>query len=301
MKQIYKQLIISILIITAGLSLLLISTGCGQKQDKNQKIRTIVSIQPQEFFVRKIADTLVDISVLIPAGQSPTTYNPTPQQMIDLENSDLLFTVGVPFEKHLLKKLNSNDYKTKIVKTEEGIELLPMEDHGDDHNHDHDHGALDPHVWLDPELVKIQASNITKALTELAPQHQDVFQTNLHSFNNELDSIDILISNILQQKGTLRVFHPSFGYFCSAYGLKQAPIEIEGKEPTAKQLAEFVKMAEDEKIKTIFIQPQFSDKSARVIAESINGKLERLDPLSSDYFNNLVEMAHKIALSFKEN
>jgi zinc transport system substrate-binding protein len=112
-----------------------------------------------------------------------------------------------------------------------------------------------------------------------------------------------LINSILSKykNSHLSVFHPSFGYYCVAYGLKQIPIEIEGKEPTAKQLAEFVKMAEEEKIKTIFIQPQFSDKSARVITESINGKLETLDPLSSDYFNNLVEMAHKIALSFKEN
>jgi len=278
--------------------LLTIIIGCNSEQIRSDKIKTIVSIPPQEFFVRKIADTLVDISVLIPAGQSPETYNPTPQQMIDIENSDFLFTIGVPFEKHILNNLYTNSVKTKIVKTQDGIELLPMIVHDDDH----DHGALDTHIWLDPELVKLQAKNIADALIEIAPEHEVIFKNNLELFKNELDSLDTLIRNIIPKEETLRVcvLHPSFGYFCKAYGLKQIAIEIEGKEPTAKELAGFVKMAEQEKIKTIFIQPQFSDKSARVIAESIHGKVETLDPLSSDYFNNLIEMADKIASSFEE-
>lgn len=284
-------------IITVIITLIII-IGCSPQQNKSGKIKTIVSIPPQEFFVRKIADTLVDVSILIPAGQSEATYNPTPQQMIDIENSDLLFTIGVPFEKHLLNNLNTNSVKTKIVKTQDGIGLLQMIGHDDDH----DHGALDPHIWLDPELVKIQAENITHALVKTAPEHEKIFNQNLETFKNELDSINVLIQNIIPKKETLRVlvFHPSFGYFCEAYGLKQIAIEIEGKEPTAKELAGFVNMAELEKIKTIFIQPQFSDKSARVIAESIHGKVETLDPLSSDYFNNLIEMSHKIARSFEE-
>ncbi|MFH2048696.1 MAG: zinc ABC transporter substrate-binding protein [bacterium] len=285
-------------IFTVILCFLPILIGCNSEQLKSEKIKTIVSIPPQEFFVRKIADTLVDISVLIPAGQSPTTYNPTPQQMIDIENSDLLFTIGVPFEKHLLNNLNTNNLKIKIVKTQDGIELLPMTGHDDDH----DHGALDPHIWLDPELVKLQAKNIADALIEIAPEHKVLFKNNLELFKNELDSVDVLIDNILSKynKRHICAFHPSFGYFCEAYGLKQIAIEIEGKEPTAKELAGFVMMTEQEKITTIFIQPQFSDKSARVIAESIHGKVETLDPLSSDYYNNLIEMVHKIASSFEE-
>ena len=217
MRQIYKQFIISFLIIIAGLSLFIINIGCSKKQTGNIKIKTIVSIPPQEFFVRRIADTLVDISVLIPAGQSPTTYNPTPQQMIDIESANLFFTIGVPFEKHLLKKLNTNGYKTKIIKTQTGVDLIPISEL----DHDHDHGNLDPHIWLDPQLVKIQAESITNAFIEAAPEYDEYFKINLDLFKNELDSIDILIRKIIPQKETLRVcaFHPSFGYFCKAYGL----------------------------------------------------------------------------------
>ncbi len=295
MIQNYKQFIITILLIISGLCFLTISSGCSKKQTANDKIKTIVSIPPQEFFVRKIADTLVDILVLIPVGQSPTTYNPTPQQMIDIENSDLLFTIGVPFEKHLLNKLKSNGYNTNIIETQTGIDLIPISEHG------HDHGNLDPHIWLDPLLVKIQADNIADALIKMAPEYEQFFKTNLSKFINELDSIHILLQRIIPKENTLRVFHPSFGYFCKAYGLEQIAIELDGKEPSAKQLAEFVEMAKQENINTIFVQPQFSDKSTRVIAESIDAQIETLDPLSSDYLNNLVDMANKIARSFDGN
>lgn len=297
MRLIYKQFIISFLIIIAGSSLLIINIGCSKKQTGNDKIKTIVSIPPQEFFVRKIADTLVGISVLIPVGQSPTTYNPTPQQMIDIESANLFFTIGVPFEKHLLKKLNTNGYKTKIINTQTSVDLIPISEL------DHDHGNLDPHIWIDPQLVKTQATNITNALIKYSPEHKEIFNNNLELFKHELDSIDILISGMFAKfnKRHLCAFHPSFGYFCKAYGLVQVAIELDGKEPSAKHLAEFVKMAQEENINTIFIQPQFSDKSARVIAESINAKVETIDPLSSDYLNNLADMAEKIAASFDKN
>jgi zinc transport system substrate-binding protein len=90
------------------------------------------------------------------------------------------------------------------------------------------------------------------------------------------------------------VFHPAFGYFGDAYGLKQVPVEIEGKEPSAQQLAALVRLARERDIKIIFVQPQFSDKSARAVAQAIGGAVLAMDDLGPDYLKNMTDIAEKI-------
>ena len=134
-------------------------------------------------------------------------------------------------------------------------------------------GRPDPHIWLNPLLVKTQARTICDALVELDPQHAADYRKNLAAFEADLDRVHAEIAATLAPlKGReLFVFHPAFGYFADAYGLKQVPVEIEGKEPTAKQLAELIARAKADHVKVIFVQPQFSRKSAEAIAQAIGG------------------------------
>ena len=90
------------------------------------------------------------------------------------------------------------------------------------------------------------------------------------------------------------VFHPAFGYFADAYGLTQFPVEIEGKNPDAKSLANLIRTAKDKDIRVILVQPQFSPKRAEAIAEEIGGAVVPMDPLARDYIANLLDMAAKI-------
>jgi zinc transport system substrate-binding protein len=94
---------------------------------------------------------------------------------------------------------------------------------------------------------------------------------------------------------TFMVFHPSFGYFADAYGLRQEPIELEGKNPTGRQLAEIIRRAREERIRVIFVQPQFSRKSAEVVARSVGAVVMPIDPLARDYLANLERIAETIA------
>ena len=89
------------------------------------------------------------------------------------------------------------------------------------------------------------------------------------------------------------VYHPSWGYFADAYGLEQVPIEIEGKEPTPRELKGLITQAKELGVKVIFIQPQFSAKSAKVIANAIGAQVVLADPLAQNWAENLLLVAEK--------
>ena len=262
--------------------------------------KVFVSIAPHSWFVSEIGGPAVDVEILVPSGQSPATYDPTPKQLARLAEADVLFTTGVPFEKRLLDKISSGFDNLIIVQTHAGIELRPIKHHGES-NH-HDHGVNDPHVWLDPVLAIHQARTIAAALMELDPSSSALFESNLETLLARIDSVSTAISQMLAplRGRTMYVFHPAYGYFADAFGLHQVAIEMNGKEPSARQLAELIDRAKADNVDVLFIQPQFSRQQAHSIGESIGAKIVTLDPLSGDYLNNLMDMGTKVAQAFGE-
>ena len=87
------------------------------------------------------------------------------------------------------------------------------------------------------------------------------------------------------------VFHPAWGYFARAYGLQQVPIEIEGKNPKPALLKELIVHAREKGIRVVFVQPQFSTKSAEIVAREIGGRVAFADPLAEDWLANLAAVA----------
>ncbi len=284
-------------------------TGRNSDGGDGAPVVVFVSILPQATFVNKIAGELVQVQVMVAPGQSPHTYEPTPRQMITLSQAALYFRIGVPFENVWMNRVAKNNPNLKIIDTRDGIELRHMAAHhhhddGDDadahanhHDDDCEKGEQDPHIWLAPQLVKIQAATICRALQELRPEHADVMQANLAAFHQELDDLDREIQGTLKPLNNRKfmVFHPSWGYFADAYGLEQIAIEVEGKEPGAKALVTIIDEARKEQIKTIFVQKQFSTRTAIVIARATDAKVVQIDPLAADYSENLRAVAKAIA------
>jgi zinc transport system substrate-binding protein len=262
-----------------------------------------VSIAPQKYFVQKIGGTLVNVSLLVPAGADPHTYEPKPRQMVELSKSALYFAVGIDFEKAWLKKIAATHPRMRIVHTDEGITKIPMTNQhpqeGDSHKHDkrtqHHDGALDPHVWLAPAPVKIQAAHILKALIEADPKNRLPYTAGYDAFLKELDALDGELKALFAgRKGEpFMVFHPAWGYFAEAYGLEQIPVEIEGKEPKAAQLQSLIRRARERGVKVVFVQPQFSTKSAEMVAREIGGQVVQVDSLAESWDANLREVARK--------
>ncbi|NQS99055.1 MAG: zinc ABC transporter substrate-binding protein [candidate division Zixibacteria bacterium] len=281
----------------------LIVAGCGgykssDSTESSGKIKVFVSIPPQKFFLQRIGGDLVDVQVLVPPGSSPATYEPTAKQMSGLAESQAYFKIGVPFEKSLLKKIENILIDLNVVDTRKGIKLRPIE--GEAEHHHHTGEELDPHIWLDPILVKIQAGTICDQLAQLDPAHKAVFENNLAAFQAEIDSVHTKITQLLLPfaGGEFFVFHPSYGYFARRYELEQIAVESSGKEPGAKQLDEIIEKAQKCGINTVFVQNEYSSKTPEAVAGVINGRVVRLNPLSGDYLNNLLDIAQKIAGSF---
>jgi len=260
----------------------------------NDKLKVIVSIVPQKYFVEKIGGGLVDVSAMVLPGASPATYGPKPQQMVGLTKARIYFAVGVPFEKVWLKKFVNVNPAMTVVHTEDGIEKISMEGqdfHGEETHH---HGIKDPHIWLSPPLVMIQSRNIFYALTTVDSEHKEVYTKNYKSFIREVVDIDLQIRDVFSGEGEgarFMIYHPAWGYFARSYGLKQIPVEIEGKEPTARELEHFVHSASREGVKAIFVQPQLSSKSAHTIAKAIGCQVMFADPLAENWSENLLDVA----------
>lgn len=180
------------------------------------------------------------------------------------------------------------------------------EDHDDDAHHDghdhHDHaGMADPHIWLDPILVKTQATTITQELVKKYPNNRSLYEKNLEKFTKRLDALDSYFKTLLKEKKGKKflVYHPSWGYFADRYGLVQESIEMEGKEPKPKDLQKIINEAKEDGISVIFVQPQFSQKSAKVVASQIDGKVIPIDQLAVDWENEIKKSVKTLSLYLK--
>jgi zinc transport system substrate-binding protein len=265
-----------------------------------------VSIAPQAYFVQQIGKDLVDVHVLVEPGADPHTYEPKPQQMVALSKAVLYFAIGIEFETAKLAKITAVNPRMQVVHTDQGIMKLAMDAHGRHHandkrEEDQHQGSLDPHIWLSPPLVILQARSILTALQAVDPAHRLAYETNYRAFILDIIDLDAQLRAIFDGlKGSpFMVFHPSWGTFAHAYGLSQVPIEIEGKSPKPAQLKELIEQARSNRVKIIFVQPQFSSKSAEQISRAIGGRVAVVDPLAQDWANNLRQAAEEFKNAFK--
>lgn len=248
-------------------------------------ITAVTSILPQEYFVEQIGKDRVEVQALVTPGSSPATYEPTPRQMAALSRAELFFRIGAPFENALVPKIESTK-GLRIIDTREGITLR----------------GNDPHIWLSPRLVKVQARTIANALIDIDPAGRDNYKKHLAVFLGELDALDARLANALApvRGRSFMVFHPSWGYFANDYGLNQQAIELEGKEPSGRQLVRMVNMAKAQDVHAIFVQPQFDMDSAQRIADAIDGVVVPIDPLARDYIANLEQVASTLLKALQE-
>jgi len=296
-----------------ALALCLVLAGCGRGEpagaagSRAGRVRAFVSIQPQAFALERVGGPHVDVQVLVEPGQEPHAFEPTPRQMAALAESSVYFLGGVPFEHALAERLREAGEGLRLVDAVEGIEPRAMKSRGHPEHEDagaggHAHTApADPHTWLDPNLLAVQARHMAAALGELDPDHADAYARNLAALEADLAALDARIRGIcagLEQRRFI-VFHPAFGYFADAYGLEQIPIEVEGKEPGPRELAELVDRARALDVRVIFAEQQFSQSSARAVAEAIDGRVVLLDPLARDYVANLERIAEAFAASMR--
>ncbi|MDD4052952.1 MAG: zinc ABC transporter substrate-binding protein [candidate division Zixibacteria bacterium] len=257
----------------------------------SERLSVWVGIMPQAYFVERIGGDFVDIGVLIRPGQSHEMYDPTPKDIAQLSKSDIYFEAGLPFEQRLVEKITAMNPRFDPVNVKQGITLRQSEP-GHEHGVAGDEGP-DPHTWLDPTLVKIEARHICDALKRLDPTHATEFETNYTAFAGDLDRADSTIAAILAPFAgqVIYVYHPAYGYFTDRYHLRQVAVELEGKEPGAEQLGTLIGQARRDKAGTVFVQREYSEKTAEAVAREIGARVVILDPMAREYLDNITQMA----------
>ena len=261
---------------------------------------TFAGIPPVAYLVKRIGGPHVRVEVLVQPGQDPHIFEPTPRQVVRLSKSRLFFKIGMPFEQRLADRVAAGDARISIVDTAAGIKRRSEDFACEcDHDDDEDSGA-DPHVWLAPRQLKQMTANVSAALCGADPPHASAYRANLAALDVELDALDArLQAGLAPYRGqAFYVFHPAFGYFADAYGLRQESVEIEGKLPAPRQLFRLVKQARADHVKIIFLQPQFNQQIAASIAQAIGGAVMPMDDMAYDVVTNLNDIAKTVGNAF---
>ena len=289
-----------VLILTLiGLALLAGCSGSPQREEKSGP-NVFVCVPPHGYFARRTAGELVNVRVLVTPGANPHTYEPPARDMVELSRAGIYFRAGMPFEDALESKLDDVSKGLEIVDTRAGIELLVEHEHHHEAHADHEdhacHEGKDPHVWLSPKLASRQVDTMTDALCAAYPANAEQFRKNAAELKKELAKLDAEIARTLEPfKGrTFFIFPPAFGYFADEYGLTQQAVEVGGKSPSPSHITALIAKAKAQRVRVIFVDPQFSSKVARTIADEIGGVVEPIDPLAGDYPTNMRKIAASI-------
>ena len=253
-----------------------------------------VSIPPMLEIVGRVGGDRVHAQALLAPGASPHTFEPTPRQLAGLWEADLFLGIGVSFETPLLAKIASMRPDLAVADCSREVELAPIDDA---HLDAHPAERFDPHTWLDPVLVKVEAAAVRDELCRLSPADCAALDANLASYLADLEAAHRRIETMLApyRGRTLLVFHPAYGYFARRYGLEQVAVEVGGKEPTPRQLGLLVEQAKASGATALFVQPQVRGSAAAAVAEALGCPLVELDPLAADLSANLERMARDIA------
>jgi zinc transport system substrate-binding protein len=232
------------------------------------RLNIVASFYPILEFVKQVGGDKVAVTSLIPVGVEPHDYEPTIQQIQNAESADLIFYNGMGFESSWLDEITNDN----LIDTSLGSNISKTGN------------TINPHIWLDPILVKNQVKNIEEALIKVDPANKEYYQNNAINFTKTLDEIDALIRSTLQRcdKKDFIAFHDAFSYFANRYGLNQH--SIQGVSPEGEvlpqRIQEIVELARDLGINIVYSEELVDPRFAEVIAQEIpNGRVLVLSPI----------------------
>ncbi|MEA5039146.1 MAG: zinc ABC transporter substrate-binding protein [Clostridiaceae bacterium] len=260
--------------------------GTGDAQETGKPI-VAVTIVPEQTFVEAVCGDKAEVITLVPPGNSPENYEPTPEQMEKFSDASLYFTIGVPTEEANILP-SAGDVKV-VALQDEAAAVYPARTF--------ESGETDPHSWLSPKRVKTMVEAIARELRAIDPDNGDVYDQNAKAYMDQLDDLDEYIRTALSgvQNRKIIVYHPAFGYFADDYDLTMYALEEEGKEATPQHLQDMIDLAKAENIKVIFYQEEIDSSQSAAFAEELGGKTMQLSPLAANYIDNLKSMADLMA------
>lgn len=275
-------------------------TACRQNQADGNTVT--VTIEPQRFFAEKIAGDKFKINCVVPSGQSPETYDPTPKQMVEIGKSNGYLRIGyIGFEHVWMQKIQENNPELKIFDVSKGMKFLTAEEeeehsHGEGEHHFHPEG-IDPHIWSCIEGAKVIAWNTLNAFIQLDKENTEFYWKNYNALVAEIEQTEVTIKQLLDPltARTFIIYHPALTYFAEEFDLIQLCIEMDGKEPSPAQLKQLVETAKANQTKVVFIQQEFDKKNAELIAKETGCRLAVINPLDFHWNKELIRIAKELS------
>ncbi len=260
------------------------AVGCGGGSESDNRL--YVTIHPLRSIVGAIVGDDFDIDVLVPEGAGPETFEPSARQFVELNSAQLIFGTGlIDFEKSLLERVQEPQ---RVVVLHHGIELMEGScSHSHAEGHHHAHGT-DPHIWTSPRALQVMASNAYNAIHALYPDSVK-YEMRHEALQRQLRELDARTAEKIIRSGrqTFIIYHPALTYYARDYGIRQVAIESDGKEPSAKRLAEIIDMARAERIARILYQSQYPASTVEAIARDIEAQSVAINPLAEDVVANI--------------
>ena len=241
-----------------------------------KKLQVTASFYPMYFFASQIGGDKADIMNITPAAAEPHDYEPTTQQIVKINQSNMLVLNGGIMEAWGNKiKDQLTGSNTLIVTAGEGLINKDLNENGQK--------ILDPHVYMDPILAKKQVAVIEKGFEKIDPKDALYFQANAKKLEGELDQLNAEFKQGLsncKQKDFI-TSHAAFGYLAAQYGINQVSISgvSPDEEPSSQKLAEITQLVKQKDIKIIFFESLVSPKLSETIANETGAKTMVLDPI----------------------
>jgi zinc transport system substrate-binding protein len=287
MKTRRLLVVIVILIIATGI-LSYFAIRDSNTDNLNGKIGVAVSIGPEVEWVNAIGGDKVHVTLMVPEGADPHTYEPLPNQLTMVSNAKMYVEIGssIEFETNYMDKIRASNPNMVIVNASQGIQLIP-------NSAENETTTMDPHVWVDPKNAMIMVNNTYNGLVEVDPADQKYFQKNRDQYLQQLKELDMNTTKILKNKnGTnILVYHPAFGYYAKDYNLTQVGAMLNDEEPSPQRIAKMVDIAKKNNVKVLFNEPQYDPKFMQSIASQINGQVLTVNDLGENYIQNMMNIA----------
>lgn len=288
----------------AAASLSLASCGEGAAKADGRQIMT-ATILPVKHIIEQIVGQDFAIDVLVPAGASPETFEPSPKQYIRMNESQMVFATGlIDFENALLARM---EHKDNLVDLSRGIELMAgscshgrheaIASRGRDAAMGMSHG-IDPHIWTSPRELRTMARNVYEAVMMRYPDSVK-YTRSYEDFDGRLRRLDDECRAMCEASKTKAfvVYHPALTYFARAYGMEQIAVETDGKEPSARELARVIDRARAAHVTALLYQSQFPKSVVEVVARDIGVACREIDPMAEDVEGNILEITRTITQS----
>lgn len=279
--------------VAAALSLV----SCGSRTSSDKTVLA-VSIEPQRQVLEQIAGPGFEVITVLGRGSDPETFDPSTSQRMALDDADIYFATNVlPFEITLKKSLGAN---TSYIPTTGDTKLIygnHGHSHEGSHEHHHDDLAVDPHYWSSFEGMDNIAAIMYDALTDKYPDRKAEFSSRYAQYTDSVATLRSVIKHTLDSatQRTFAVWHPSLSYFAREFGLEQLPLGVEGKDLSAKAIAEAIDHARADSVRVFFFQPGIDSRQAEVMSRGIGSKLVPVNLLDYNWQDQLKLIADEIA------